>query len=637
MKQKVLKLMCLLCVCMMGASAWADDVDYKTITFSSSTNSKGVSSYTGTFNTTVDEFTVEVTNFNNNNNGWDYVRCGSKSAASTATIITSSPIDRVITKVVVTIDEVTATSVNSTTLYVSSNKSTWTEVASPTIAKGELTYSVPNANQAANLYYKLEYACKKSSNGVVQLSKVQYYAATVSADPAVPSITVATTSVNVESAGAEGTIDVTYNNVDEESEIVFYEADGTTTATYDWITASINSDGNIEYLVEENDGDARTAYFKVYGLDGDAKDVYSDLITVTQAAYVAPPAGNFFVKVTSTEDITDGAYLIVYEDGNVAFNGGLKKLDVTSNTVSVTISNDAIAASDEMKAAAFLIDVTSGTLTTQGSIYVGKTADSNGLDEKTTAMTNTFSIDDDGNLVVKSSGGAYLRYNSGQTDQRFRYYKSATYTGQKAIQLYKLVTLKDELSVSASTYATYYNSEYAYTMPKGLEGYVIAAATDGALTPKLAYSAGDVVPAGVALVLKGNEGSYDLVYTADAGEETPDANLLKGTDEAALTTGGDKYYMLSYDENGKNVGFYWGAADGGAFTCAAHKAYLALTDVQAAGVKGFRFDAEESTGINGLTPAINEGNGAIYNLAGQRMETLQKGINIVGGKKVIIK
>ena len=36
-----------------------------------------------------------------------------------------------------------------------------------------------------------------------------------------------------------------------------------------------------------------------------------------------------------------------------------------------------------------------------------------------------------------------------------------------------------------------------------------------------------------------------------------------------------------------------------------------------------------------LTPALSEGNGAIYNLAGQRLSKMQKGINIVNGKKVL--
>lgn len=41
------------------------------------------------------------------------------------------------------------------------------------------------------------------------------------------------------------------------------------------------------------------------------------------------------------------------------------------------------------------------------------------------------------------------------------------------------------------------------------------------------------------------------------------------------------------------------------------------------------------TSINGLTPTLSEGEGAIYNLSGQRMSRLQKGINIINGKKVL--
>ncbi len=44
---------------------------------------------------------------------------------------------------------------------------------------------------------------------------------------------------------------------------------------------------------------------------------------------------------------------------------------------------------------------------------------------------------------------------------------------------------------------------------------------------------------------------------------------------------------------------------------------------------------DEATGINSLTPALSEGEGAIYNLAGQRVSKAQHGINIVNGKKVI--
>ena len=54
------------------------------------------------------------------------------------------------------------------------------------------------------------------------------------------------------------------------------------------------------------------------------------------------------------------------------------------------------------------------------------------------------------------------------------------------------------------------------------------------------------------------------------------------------------------------------------------------------GVKALSFDIEDdATGIESLTPALFEGDGAIYNIAGQRISKMQKGINIVNGKKVL--
>ena len=46
-------------------------------------------------------------------------------------------------------------------------------------------------------------------------------------------------------------------------------------------------------------------------------------------------------------------------------------------------------------------------------------------------------------------------------------------------------------------------------------------------------------------------------------------------------------------------------------------------------------DDECPDGIYSLTPPLSKGDGVIYNLAGQRLGKMQKGINIVGGRKVL--
>lgn len=160
-----------------------------------------------------------------------------------------------------------------------------------------------------------------------------------------------------------------------------------------------------------------------------------------------------YVKVTSAPADWSGDYLIVYEDGSVALNGGLTdKLDKVANTVEVNIANDKIEATDAMKAAQITI-VNNGdnyTLQSASGFYFGQTSNANGLaSSKTTQYTNTLSLNADGTVNVISSGGAYLRYNFSKDQTRFRYYKSSTYTQQKAITLYKYEDAEGTVTVTA--------------------------------------------------------------------------------------------------------------------------------------------------------------------------------------------
>lgn len=147
-------------------------------------------------------------------------------------------------------------------------------------------------------------------------------------------------------------------------------------------------------------------------------------------------AASYFVKVTTAPTDWSGTYLIVYETGKVAFDGSLTTLDAVNNTVSVTISNNKIEATDALMKSVFTIEPsTTGkySIKAANGSYIGKTANSNGLDAKTTKLDHTLGIDN-GVLSVKSSGGPALKYNSNNDQKRFRYYKS----GQQDIQLYKL-------------------------------------------------------------------------------------------------------------------------------------------------------------------------------------------------------
>ena len=176
MKKLVFFFSLLMSLTISTVQVWGADEVYKTALFGSSYNSKSVSGYTDTWTATNNNFTVSLSNFNNNNNGWDYVKCGRKNNASVGTITTSAAIDKAITKIDVTIDALTASKINSIKLYKSSNNSTWTEVGSYTKSTG--TQSVSISSPTASLYYKIEFDCASgSSNGLITVSKVEYYKA----------------------------------------------------------------------------------------------------------------------------------------------------------------------------------------------------------------------------------------------------------------------------------------------------------------------------------------------------------------------------------------------------------------------------------------------------------------------------
>lgn len=158
-------------------SGWATSGSKKymsyTITWKSTNNSAGVSSYTSTWSVTADNLTCDMENWNNNNNGWEYVKAGRKNNASVATIITNSAISEAIKTVTLTIDAVTADKINSLKLYVSDNGSSWTEVGSFTAAKGNKSVSINSP--ASNKYYKFEANCASGSgNGLITVSKLVF-------------------------------------------------------------------------------------------------------------------------------------------------------------------------------------------------------------------------------------------------------------------------------------------------------------------------------------------------------------------------------------------------------------------------------------------------------------------------------
>lgn len=198
--------------------------------------------------------------------------------------------------------------------------------------------------------------------------------------------------------------------------------------------------------------------------------------------------------------------------------------------------------------------------------------------------------------------------------------------------------------ITEAGYGTYYSSK-AYTMPKGVKGYTITGNEGTSLVMNEAYAAGAVVPAKTALVVEGAANKYYTLVAAST-ELTPADNKLHGSDEAETTyvDGTDvKYYKLSYNNEGNDLGFYWGSENGAAFTNGAHKAYLALdSETLPSQSRGFSLaDLAHgvTTGINTTVKSATQSN-FIYDLNGRRINSLNgaaKGVYIMNGQKVLVK
>lgn len=233
--------------------------------------------------------------------------------------------------------------------------------------------------------------------------------------------------------------------------------------------------------------------------------------------------------------------------------------------------------------------------------------------------------------------------NEGATSLTITLKNSSTDNNARVDDL-ELSTYVGNFKITEAGYGTYYSSK-AYIMPKGVKGYTITGNEGTSLVMNEAYAAGDVVPAKTALVVEGAANKY-YTLVAESTELTPDDNKLHGSDEAETTyvDGTDvKYYKLSYNNEGNNLGFYWGSENGAAFTNGAHKAYLALnSETLLSQSRGFSLaDLAHgvTTGINTTVKSATQSN-FIYDLNGRRINSLNgaaKGVYIMNGQKVLVK
>lgn len=166
-------------------------------------------------------------------------------------------------------------------------------------------------------------------------------------------------------------------------------------------------------------------------------------------------------------------------------------------------------------------------------------------------------------------------------------------------------------------YATVYTSIADLQIPSGIKAYT--GIIDGDRVKLTEIS--DKIPVGTPVIIYGKDGTYKFDFTT--GAEPVGENDLKGTDEPLVADG--TQYILGEKQN---YGFF--KAKPGS-TIPAGKVYIETT---AQNVKGFYFYEDDATDLN-LTPDFSLKDDVLYNLAGQRINKILHGLNIVNGKKIL--
>ena len=203
-------------------------------------------------------------------------------------------------------------------------------------------------------------------------------------------------------------------------------------------------------------------------------------------------------------------------------------------------------------------------------------------------------------------------------------------------------------------YSTYYDSQYDMVLPAGVKARIVTAKGDGQALTYETIADGDQIAATTAIVPKAtavmlqtaaSNATQSIEISLASPSDTRDfsnSNYLHGSDVKTTTTGGGKHYKLSYNTSGTDFGWYWGAADGAAFTSGAHKAWLVLPNTNAR--EFFGLPEDETTGVVPIDHSpltIDHSAGTIYDLQGRKVANGQKpkakGLYIVNGHKVIVK
>lgn len=176
-------------------------------------------------------------------------------------------------------------------------------------------------------------------------------------------------------------------------------------------------------------------------------------------------------------------------------------------------------------------------------------------------------------------------------------------------------------------WSTFYDSSSAYTLPDYVTAYIATQKSDDEITVRPITNS--KLAAGEAVIIQSDRRYLEfeplsLVLTPSR------SNLLEGVDVASQQQEGYRYYMLSYGPQ-YGLAFY---KMNTSTKLGAHTAFLRVDEAAAARIVGFRF-LVETNGVKTIEQTASTID-CIYNLSGIRQTRPSRGVNIIGGRKVIL-
>ena len=536
-----------------------------------------------------------------------------------------------------------------------------------------------------------------SVTGTYMEQTVQITGLTVKGPAGSISIT-ADNPVNIVTAGGSDDLALAYDNLtissNSDFEVQFYDANDDEISDPDWIEVTVEdaepSGYKVSYEVTANDDtSARSAYFKVYATDDNSDLAYSNKVTITQAARpVTPPTINLDPGVYNTvQSVTittneDGGTTYYTTDGSNPTNESTPYTDAISITKTTTLKAITYKGDNysSISSATYTIFVVEDGVF--DFVEAGKAGYDYGSGVEMTNNSSTYVTDSktwtSGNVTMvtaRVSGSGY-RWWSNDNTLRFYSVSTATFSVPDGYAITEIVTTganfdsADKGEISSDTWTgltkevkltatggrniktitvTYVPLE-AVTV--GTAGYATYASdnaldfTDSNIKAYIAITKGDgtgvnftqinKVPANTGVLLYKDGGATEEipVFDGTGADATTGNKFVRGTGGTVATDDGDNYnYILNNGSNG--IGFY--RAHGN--KVAANRAYISIPKSESASLaKDFismpGFD-DDPTGVNDVIGKTENGRCEIYNLAGQRINKLQKGINIINGKKIL--